>query len=335
MWQCSEKVQDHFLNPRNVGVLEAPDAEGAAGTIAFGDALKIAFNVDPDSEIITEARFRSYGCGESIAAASALTELVIGRTVDEAKDVSDAEIAASLDGLPDDKMYCAVLGQEALQDAISHYRGQNVRADASEKICKCFPARKAFLERVIRDNKLTSPSQVTNYTKVSGGCQSCKKPIEDLLERVNAQMVETGVIAAAQAYHAPVKSSAMLPSKFQMGGAPGKPNGVSQANGKPVGAGVTPPAGKEAQPTPQGLAAFAKLSPEERFEVVSKAIDELRPHLKADGGDCELLEVKENTAYVKLTGACMGCQMASVTLTGVQQRLIEKTGMPLRVVPVQ
>ncbi|WP_108681244.1 iron-sulfur cluster assembly scaffold protein [Methyloceanibacter sp. wino2] len=341
MWQCSDKVQDHFLNPRNVGVLEQADAEGQAGTIAFGDALKIAIKVDPDSGVITDARFKSFGCGVSIAAASALTEIVIGKTIDDASAVSDADIVDYLGGLPDDKMYCAVLGQEALQTAIAHYRGQN-GADDSETICKCFPARKAFLERIIRANKLTLPGQVTNYTKVSGGCQSCKKPIEALLAEVNADMVEEGILAAADAYQAPVKASHFMPAKFQMNGngAPAKPNGVTEANGKSIGPGIArpnaaPTSGQEAQPTPQGMAAFAKLNQEERIEVVSKAIDELRPHLKADGGDCELVEVKENTAYVRLTGACMGCQMASVTLSGVQQRLIEKTGMPLRVVPVQ
>ena len=155
-------------------------------------------------------------------------------------------------------------------------------------------------------------------------------------------MVEEGVLAAADAYQAPVKASHFMPAKFQMNGngALAKPNGVTEANGKSIGPGIArpnaaPTSGQEAQPTPQGMAAFAKLNQEERIEVVSKAIDELRPHLKADGGDCELVEVKENTAYVRLTGACMGCQMASVTLSGVQQRLIEKTGMPLRVVPVQ
>lgn len=342
MWQCSDKVQDHFLNPRNVGALEQPDAEGQAGTLAYGDALKIALKVDRDSGVITDARFKSFGCGVSIAAASALTEIIIGRTIDEASVVSDSEIVDYLGGLPDDKMYCAVLGHEALQTAIAQYRGENDAADSSEKICKCFPARKAFLERIIRTNKLTSPDQVTNYTKVSGGCQSCKKPIEELLAAVNADMVNEGVLDAAQAYHAPVKATPFMPAKFQMNGngAPPRPNGVSEANGKSIGPGVPRPnasqsAGGEAQPTPQGLAAFAKLNPEERIELVSKAIDELRPFLKADGGDCELVEVKENTAFVRLSGACMGCQMASVTLSGVQQRLIEKTGIPLRVVPVQ
>ena len=114
MWQCSDKVQDHFLNPRNVGVLAQADAEGQAGTIAFGDALKIAIKVDPDSGVITDARFKSFGCGVSIAAASALTEIVIGKTIDDASAVSDADIVDYLGGLPDDKMYCAVLGQEAL-----------------------------------------------------------------------------------------------------------------------------------------------------------------------------------------------------------------------------
>jgi NifU-like protein len=332
MWEHSDKVREYFFNPRNVGVLEAPDAVGEAGTLRHGDALKLALKVDPDTGVITAARFKTFGCGAAIAASSALTDMVIGKTVDEASTITDADITAFLDGLPRDKMYCSVLGYEALQAAIAEYRGEPLveNDEAAAKICKCFPARKRHLERTIRANRLTSPEEVTFYTKASGGCRTCQRPVEELLARVNGEMVEEGLIEAADAYQAPVNTPRFLPPKFQMNGkgAPPKPAGVSEANGVQL-------APNGAAPTPKGIAAFAKLKPEERIELISSAIEELRPHLKADGGDCELVEVKDNTAFVKLTGACVGCQMASVTISGVQQRLVEKTGMPLRVVPVQ
>jgi NifU-like protein len=335
MWEHSDKVRDYVFNPRNVGVLESPDAEGEAGTLRYGDALKLGIKVDSETGVITAARFKTFGCGAAIAAASALTDMVVGKTVDEAAEITNVDIVAFLGGLPPEKMYCSVLGYEALQAALARYRGVDPedRADKAALVCKCFAARKDTLERTIRANRLTAPEQVTFYTKASGGCRGCLRPIEELLARVNAEMVGEGLIAADDAYRAPVSIPRILPAKFQMNGqangkTPPKPPGINEANGVEL-------ARQGASPTPKSIAAFAKLKPEERIELISSAIEELRPHLKADGGDCELVEIKDNTAFVKLTGACIGCQMASVTLSGVQQRLIEKTGMPLRVVPVQ
>ncbi len=253
MWEYTDKVREHFLNPRNVGDIEDPDGVAEVGSIACGDALKLSFKLD-ENKRIKEAKFKTFGCASAIATASALTEMIKGMTIEEAEKVTNQHIAEYLGGLPQEKMHCSVMGREALEKAIDHYRGQPSKAEEGEVICHCFGITDKEIERAVQENNLASVEEVTNYTKAGGGCESCHEAIQELIQRVRGQM-ET---------RPPVKPA---------------------------------------------------LSNIKKIKLIEETIDrEIRPSLKLDGGDIELVDVIGNRVLVATRGMCASCQAADRTL---------------------
>jgi nitrogen fixation NifU-like protein len=118
----SEKVMDHFMNPRNVGEIENADGVGEEGNPTCGDAMRITIKVEND--IITDVKFKTFGCGAAIAVSSMVTEMAKGKTLDEALTITKESIASELEGLPPQKMHCSNLGADALRRAIEDYQGK-------------------------------------------------------------------------------------------------------------------------------------------------------------------------------------------------------------------
>src|SRR4030043_714820 len=187
MWDYTEKVKDHFLNPRNVGEIENPDGAGEVGSLACGDALRLSFKLD-ENKRIKDARFKTFGGASAIASSSALTEIIKGMTLEEAEKVTNQDIAAYLGGLPEEKMHCSVMGREALEAAIANYRGQKAVKEDFEIVCKCFGVTDREIIKAIQENDLRTVEQVTYYTKAGGGCGQCHPKIEAIIEKVRKEM---------------------------------------------------------------------------------------------------------------------------------------------------
>lgn len=129
--EYSEKVMDHFMNPRNVGVIEDADGVGRTGNPVCGDLMEMSIKIDHD--VITDIKFRTFGCGAAIATSSMATELIKGKTIDDALEISNRAIAEALDGLPPIKMHCSVLAADALRATLADYytrRGEYAQAAA-------------------------------------------------------------------------------------------------------------------------------------------------------------------------------------------------------------
>ncbi len=263
MWDYTDKVIDHFLNPRNVGEIENPDGTGEVGSLACGDALRLTFKLDKDGRI-KDAKFKTFGCASAIATSSVLTELIKGMTVEEAAKVTNKDIADYLGGLPEQKMHCSVMGREALEAAIENYRSGGTKKHEleGEVVCTCFGVTKNEIERVIRDNNLTTVEQVTNYCKAGGGCGGCHGQIEKIIESLQGE-----------------KAHATHPA----------------------------PARKP-----------AKLTNIQKIQMIQQTINEqIRPALRADGGDIELIDVEGNKVIVAFRGMCAQCRMAEFTIKDI------------------
>ena len=195
MWDYSDKVKDHFLHPRNARVMPDANAVGDVGSIICGDALRLMLKINPVTNVIEDASFQTYGCGSAIASSSALTEMIKGKTVEEAQKITNQDIADYLDGLPPEKMHCSVMGREALDAAVANYHGKSYEQshDDGEIVCHCFGVGINKIKKAVWENHLTTVEEVTNDTKAGGGCQSCHMRIEEIIDEVWVDLEKCGV----------------------------------------------------------------------------------------------------------------------------------------------
>ena len=124
MWEYTDKVEEHFLHPKNVGEIKDADGVGDVGSIACGDALRLTIKVD-ENQVITDAKFKTFGCGAAVATSSMATELVKGKSIQEALEVTNKAVMEALDGLPPVKVHCSCLAEEALRAALWDYAQKN------------------------------------------------------------------------------------------------------------------------------------------------------------------------------------------------------------------
>ncbi len=253
MWDYTDKVKEHFLNPRNVGTIDNADGVGEVGSLACGDALTLYFKLD-DAGRITDAKFQTFGCASAIASSSALTELIIGKTLEEAEKITNDDIAAYLGDLPKEKMHCSVMGQEALEKAIAQYRGEADREIDGQIVCECFGITDREIEKTVREHRLTSIEDVTGYLKSGGGCGNCHDQIRQIMDDVFGQPVSI-----------------------------------------------------QARPK--------KMTNIQKIKLIEETLErEIRPTLRQDGGDIELVDVEGHRVVVNLRGTCASCSKSQVTL---------------------
>ncbi len=313
-WEYSPKVLQLFMDAvrgkagTHMGEIENPDGIGEHGSIVCGDALRFSFRVerdpgDPTRDVITQARYMTFGCTSAIASSEALCSLLEAgrRTPIEALQVTNQDLVDFLGGLPEEKIHCSVMGAEALQAAVIDWaarRGVDLAPhlprlaekpdEEGRLVCKCFSVTEPYLRRKIRELNLRSIDQITHALKAGGACGACHfKPggLQDLLNEI------WGETAPAE---------------------------------------VQPPAAAAAAP------GAGRLSPWSLGKEIEKTIDEvIRPLLRSEGGDIELIDIKEELVYCRLTGACEKCHGAQQTLRLlVEQRLKEQVDDRLRVIGV-
>jgi len=263
MWEYTDKVKEHFFNPHNVGEIENPDGVGEVGSLACGDALKLTFKLDENGKICN-AKFKTFGCASAIATSSVLTDMIKGLTIDEAARVTNKDIANYLGGLPEQKMHCSVMGREALEAAIENYRtgGKKKHELEGKVVCTCFGVTENEIERVIRDNDLTTVEEVTNYCKAGGGCGGCKGEIEKIVERLQGDK-----------------------------------------------------AGQVTETAPRWAGRLTNI---QKIKLIQQTINEqIRPALRAHGGNIELIDVEGDKVIVAFRGMCAQCMLTEFTMKDV------------------
>lgn len=341
----------------HVGEIENPDGVGEHGSVACGDALKFMFRVqrdasDPLKDKIVEAKFLTFGCTSAIAASEALCRIIEERALTpiEALKITNQDIVEYLEGLPTQKIHCSVMGAEALETAVFDWakkRGVDMAAlglhqlnnDEHEGrlVCSCFGITEPYLRRKIKELNLKTVDEVTGAIKAGGACGTCRGEIQDIINEIwSSATCATGTCELPQETQAAIdeflnaKPETNQPE--QAGEAPQREGSFIQlatVTQKADGSYANGPTLADAEnPDAAALAAsraeYADASPYKRAKLIEKVIEEVaRPVMKRDGGDVEIVDVKDNLVYVSLVGACEDCESATLTLEMLVETVLQ------------
>ena len=314
LWdQYSNKVTTLMNNPQHQG--EITEEEAAAhgnklivadfGAESCGDAVRLYWEVNPETDVIENSKFKSFGCGTAIASSDMMTQLCMGKTVDEAVKITNIDVEMALRDAPDvpavppQKMHCSVMAYDVIKKAAGLYKGVDAESFEEEIIvCECARVSLSTLKEVIKLNDLKTVEQITDYTKAGGFCKSCIKPggheareyyLVDILADVRREMDEAKMIAAAEA---------------GLGGD------------------------------------FDSMTLVQKIKAIDAVVDDnIRQFLIMDGGNMEVIDVKDGEeytdVYIRYLGACSGCASSSTgTLYAIEAALKEKLSQKIRVLPI-
>ena len=311
MWEeYSNEVSRRMDNPENRGEIteEQAAAMGAKlivadfGAESCGDAVRLYWAVDPETNVIKESKFKSFGCGTAIASSDMMAELCVGKTVDDAVKITNLDVEKALRDDPDtpavpaQKMHCSVMAYDVIKKAAAIYKGVDMSAfEEAEMVCECARVTLSTIKEVIKLNDLHTVEEITDYTKAGAFCKSCIKPgghesrqwyLVDILRDTRAEMDRERLNESA----------------------------------------ITDD--------------FKKMSIVMKIKTVESVLDQhIRPMLVMDGGNMELLDIKEDgdhvDVYIKYLGACSSCATSSTgTLFAIESVLKEKVDPMIRVLPV-
>ena len=179
-----ERINEHFLNPRNVGEVLEADAVGDAGSFICGALLRLTLKIDAGAQKVTDAKFKATGCGFLIAHASALTETIKDLAISQAATLPESAITDWFGEMPVERAHCAALCHEALLKALADYHNATLEEWTGDEalICTCFGVSEKTIERAINTRSLRTVREVTRACNAGGGCGSCQPLIVDILE---------------------------------------------------------------------------------------------------------------------------------------------------------
>jgi NifU-like protein len=312
LWEeYSLEVQKRMNEPVNMGeITEAEAGEDKLviadfGAESCGDAVRLYWLIDPKNDTIKMSKFKSFGCGTAIASSDMMAELCMNKTVDEALKITNIDVEKALRDNPDvpavpgQKMHCSVMAYDVIKKAASLYKGVDMESFETEFIvCECARVSQDTIKEVIKLNGLTTVEEITDYTKAGGFCKSCIKPGGH--EKKDVYLVDL-IAEVLETVEAEKKSRRIIEAK--------------------------------------GDGDFSKMGLVQKIKAVESILEEyIRPTLKADGGDVELIDIKETEegtfeVLIKYQGECMSCSMnTTTTLAGIEDMLKFKLKAPLKVI---